>query len=644
MDDSNSNRQDFQKRFLIAIVLSIAILAGWTYFFPPPKPAPNNNSNSNTQQAADTAQTPAPSLQAPTPAATYQVPENAQAAPQKIITIDSPLYTVKLDARGAVPISWVIKKHRSSEGEKDVYSIASTKGNPVPLELISQKGLENSPREVPLRILTGDAAIDAPLNENAYQVNAESDDIHLNAGESKTIEFTQTDAATGLEAVKKFTFRADSPVSDLQVKLTKNGQVVPGARISIGPSIGDQGIKKHYFYRSEPEATAFAGGDIARFLPTAISEHKESPGHLPVNGITDWAGIGDAYFAMAVVPQQPAPGVEFTGTKYDQDIAEGVHEGQSLFQWVMGSNDRKETRHLTTAWLPITADGSVNKVFVGAKDHFAFASENGVNHQVNEGLGRTIDLENMINYGWYAPVRFFLRPIAVPILWSIAKLNELTGSYGIAIIIFTFVLYSAFFPLKMRSAKSMKKAQKHQPRMKEIQDQMKKLKADDPKMRELQMEQLRLMKESNFLGGCLPMVLQIPFFIALYTAITISLDFRQATFLWLPDLSASDPFHLLEFAMSGSMVLSMVFAPAAPAMTPEQQMQQKMMSYLMPVMMLWVLWGAPAGLLLYWFIGNLVTFGQQMVINRMNKSGSTPAQDGNMTVTPKKMKPKLSAS
>src|ERR1044072_6022809 len=208
----DSNRQDFQKRFLIAIVLSLVILAGWMYFFSPPKPAPNSNSNTELA-AANTAQTPAPApLQ--TPPAGYQVPETAQNAPPKIITPDSPFYTVKLDARGAVPVSWVLKKHRSSEGEKDVYSIASTKGNPIPLELISQKGLENSPREVPLRVITGDPAVDLPANENTYTVNVEGDAVQLNGQESKTIEFTQTDPASGLEISKKFTFRAESPVSD----------------------------------------------------------------------------------------------------------------------------------------------------------------------------------------------------------------------------------------------------------------------------------------------------------------------------------------------------------------------------------------------------------------------------------------------
>ncbi|HMS42123.1 MAG TPA: YidC/Oxa1 family membrane protein insertase, partial [Pyrinomonadaceae bacterium] len=95
-----------------------------------------------------------------------------------------------------------------------------------------------------------------------------------------------------------------------------------------------------------------------------------------------------------------------------------------------------------------------------------------------------------------------------------------------------------------------------------------------------------------------------------------------------------------------SMVLSMKFTPTAPAVTPEQQMQQKMMTYLMPVMMLWVMWSAPAGLLLYWFFGNIVSFGQQMIINRTNKTDEPPKEEivDSMPKNVKKVKPKLSTS
>src|SRR5437879_11567009 len=101
----------------------------------------------------------------------------------------------------------------------------------------------------------------------------------------------------------------------------------------------------------------------------------------------------------------------------------------------------------------------------------------------------------------------------------------------------------------------MKKAQKYAPRMKELQEKLKGMKQTDPRMKELQMEQLRLMKEANPLGGCLPLLIQMPFLFALYTALTISLDLRQATFLWIPDLSGPEP-YILSFLR----VLPVIFA------------------------------------------------------------------------------------
>jgi YidC/Oxa1 family membrane protein insertase len=187
--------------------------------------------------------------------------------------------------------------------------------------------------------------------------------------------------------------------------------------------------------------------------------------------------------------------------------------------------------------------------------------------------------------------------------------------------------------------------------MKEIQDKIKDLQkkgvpADDPRMRSLQMEQLKMTKDALPIGGCLPMLLQFPLLIAFYTAVTVSLDIRQASFMWLPDLSAADPYHILEFAFAISMVLSMKFTPTTATVTPEQQMQQKMMTYFMPIMMLWVMWSAPSGLLLYWFFGNLVSFGQQMVINRMNKTNTPPTPEvvDSVPTNAKKVKAKLSTS
>jgi YidC/Oxa1 family membrane protein insertase len=237
----------------------------------------------------------------------------------------------------------------------------------------------------------------------------------------------------------------------------------------------------------------------------------------------------------------------------------------------------------------------------------------GASQELSSSLGRNVDLEGIIDYGLFSTVS---RPIAVPILWAIKRLNALTGSYGVAIILFTIIIYSLFFPLKWRSSKSMKKAQKMAPKMKEVQEKIKGLKQNDPRLKELQMEQLRLMKEGNPLGGCLPILIQMPFLFALFRAITISIDFRQASFLWLPDLSAADPIHLLPFLMAGSMVVLQLITPA-PSADP---LQRKMMAVVLPVMMLYMMWSAPAGLLVYWLVGNIVGFSQQMLINRLIKT------------------------
>lgn len=179
--------------------------------------------------------------------------------------------------------------------------------------------------------------------------------------------------------------------------------------------------------------------------------------------------------------------------------------------------------------------------------------------------------------------------------------------------------------------------------MKELQEKIKGMKANDPRLKELQMEQLRLMKEGNPLGGCLPLLIQMPFLFALYRAITISIDFRQASFLWIPDLSAPEPYtiHLLPILMAGSMIVLQLITPA-PSADP---LQRKMMAIGMPLFMLYILWSAPAGLLVYWLVGNIVGFLQQVIINRLTKEEDDkeppPAEKtvGKSKGPPKKLKP-----
>lgn len=619
----NQGNSSNQSRFLIAAVLSMAILFGWQYFFAP-KPTPNANSNANVAANANTTPAPAPAAtQAPQPETAAVTPDTT---PNRTVTIKSPLYEVTLDSKGAVATSWIILKNKSPKAEFPVYGDGSSVQNEKPLQLISQEALSRSPREVPFRVSTGDTSVDTALNDRNYQISAAEGNIILNAGEEKQIEFTLTDAS-GVEVKKSFVFRADSYVADLGLSVKKNGQPVPNTKLLIGASIGDHDINHHTFYHPESEAVAYVAGDIKRHQGNySFTFGADGSSTLADAGTVEWAGVADAYFAMTAIPATPVQGVEYKASKYDVQTQPYY---ESIFQWVLRNQKTTETRHLVTVYLPIAADGSVTKVFTGTKDYFLL---NNLSNNLKASDGRSVYLVDLINFSNYWFLRWLTRPLSIPILYALNFFNGLTNNYGVAIIIFTFLFYSLLFPLRWSQSRSFKKAAGNAPKMKEIQDKIKDLQKkgvpnDDARMRELQMQQLKMTKDALPIGGCLPMLLQFPLLIAFYTAVTVSLEVRQASFIWLPDLSAADPWHILEFAFAISMVLSMKFTPQAAVVTPEQQMQQKMMTYFMPVMMLWVMWSAPSGLLLYWFFGNIVSFGQQMLINRMNKPNTPPGTE-----------------
>lgn len=584
-----------QQRFALAFVLSIGIFFGFGYLqrrlYPPPPETPNANTAPTATPAATTApnQTPSAPATANNNTGTPSGITAQTAAPQRVINIKSPLYEVKLDSLGAVATSWILKQNLGTG--HPLYSVAGPKAAQIPLELVSPEGRDKrTPREVPLALSTGDAALDNALNASTFQVNgADGDTLDLSTG-SKKVDFVFKDAANNIELTKSLTFRADSYVAEIAITATRNGQPLP-VKMLLGPSIGDQGVPHYTFYSVAPEGVANANGGIERLHASTINESHNN--NLGVAGGFSWAGIADTYFAMLAIPQGASGGgLEYrVSHKYEHD-----------------HNGTKENRYLLSAYVPVPSDGKPTSLFVGPKDI-------DVLNQTELALGNAgLHLEKVVDYGFGETLS---RPISKPILWTINKLYDLTKSYGLAIIIFTVIIYSLFFPLKWRSSKAMKKAQDYAPRMKELQEKMKKLKADDPRLKEFQMEQLRLMKESNMLGGCLPLLIQMPFLFALYRAITVSLDFRQAPFLWIPDLSTAEPYtiHLLPLLFAVSMFLIQILTPNPSG----DKMQRNMMAVMMPLMMLWMMWSAPAGLLVYWLVGNIVGVVQQYIINRTLK-------------------------
>ena len=162
----------------------------------------------------------------------------------------------------------------------------------------------------------------------------------------------------------------------------------------------------------------------------------------------------------------------------------------------------------------------------------------------------------------------------------------------------------------------MKRAALMQPKMKELQEKMKKLDKNDPRMLDLQKEQIALMKEGNPLMGCLPLLLQMPFFMAVFTVLTVSIEVRNAPFFgWVKDLSTADPSHILPIVMCVTMIAQTALTPSPANADPIQ----KKIQYIMPPFFTYFFfWSAPAGLVLYWMVSNLVGVVQQFVINKLS--------------------------
>jgi YidC/Oxa1 family membrane protein insertase len=611
------------KRFFLAILLSAAILFVWSYFAP--QPPPTDGPQNPSAQASPSPQATVENTSTSPPQQLINNLGPQDSTPPRIVTVVTPLYEVKLDSRGAVATSWILRMNR--ESNRPFYSVGGTRNSPMPLELISPRGLQQTPREAPLRIITPDDNLNLTLDNRNYQVrNVEGETgdvrIELGAGEQRYLEFLLQDEATGLSVTKRITFNANTYNVDLQTRVARGDQIVPNLRLAVGPSIGDQGIEHYTFYSVAPEGVAAAGDQVPRVYSATVHENEQSPGRERIAGEVSWAGVADTYFAMVAVPSRVAEGLEFRVSKYEHE-----HEGQ------------REDRFLITSLVPIPSDGASTILYVGPKDHDILTTVSGeLNRLVERPADRRIDLHGLIDYGFGS---FISEPLVSPILWSIKRLYALTHSYGLSIILFTIIIYSLFFPLKWRSSVAMKKAQRYAPQMKEIQEKIKGMKPNDPRLKELQMEQLRLMKTANPLGGCLPLLIQMPFFFALFRAITVSVDFRQADFLWLPDLSAADPYHLLPVLMAASMLVLQLITPA-PSADP---LQRKMMAVVLPAVMLYAMWSAPSGLLVYWLVGNLVLFGQQMLINRLIKSEDDqppPEEKAESNRAPKNLKPRVS--
>jgi YidC/Oxa1 family membrane protein insertase len=642
------------------MVLSMAVLMAWPVvmrrFFPAPPPTSLEESvdQPDTQPPAAgpaaAAQAPARNTTAPSQAPAQLPP--TQVTQREPITITTEYWTAKLSNHGAIATSWMLKGY--PEGGA-VRQIKPAEGEH--LELIPQDIPDSLARAFSLR-LPWSPDLTRQLNEANFQVEGlgpNENEIDLRqAGAQKEITFIYSSPT--VTARKVFKFTGGSFVFDVRAEAEANGAQQP-VEIVIGPRIGDQSDRQTGSYALPPQIVAYGldgshyqipGANITPPFATVTGvDHSSNQIEIdkPLAGDVDQVKLvadeGKTFLGYAYVTGRESGSQRLTldalpeGTVKGVGVAQGVDTIRHGYQWVGVSDHyfamlavsdmpipeiRLTNIHIKPAGhdapqdypslaVPVRPSSNI-QVFVGPKDRQLLAE---VSNQMGANLSALID------YGMFG---FLVKPIIPALAWALNGLRRLFNNYGWAIVVVTVLINLTLSPLRFYSSKKMKKAAKHQPRMKELQDKMKKLKENPKKyereLQELQQEQLALMKEANPLGGCMPLLLQMPIFWAVYLYLSSSLDVRHAPWtLWISDLSRPDPYKLLPIIMCVTMIASTKLTPQPPSADPSMKMQRIMMIWLMPIMLTYFFFfSAPSGLVLYWMVSNIVGVAIQLLINR----------------------------
>jgi YidC/Oxa1 family membrane protein insertase len=369
-------------------------------------------------------------------------------------------------------------------------------------------------------------------------------------------------------ARKAFRFRKNQYVTQVSTEVRENGTAVPH-QISWRGGFGDPS--------SGPAAQRTISFDLtdSKLIAHGVKDAKSGP--VTAEGNYAFAGVEDTYFTAVFLPSSPGP--MKLGTFSDT---------------VVTAADAKEQPRVGAG----VASGVRNDfaAFVGPKDIDILT-------KVNPQLARIID------YGWFSI-------LAKPLFLALHFVNDRwLNNYGWAIIIVTILINFLLFPLKLSNLKSMKKMQALQPQIAAINEKYKGISMRDPRAQQKNEETMALYKKhgANPMGGCLPMAIQIPFFIAFYKVLVVSIELRHANWLWVSDLSA--PEHLAIRILPIAMIATQFVMQKMTPSTAADPNQQKMM-LMMPLVMGFIFYGLPSGLVLYYCTSNLVGIAQQVFFNK----------------------------
>ncbi|MDO9392564.1 MAG: membrane protein insertase YidC [Methylotenera sp.] len=371
-------------------------------------------------------------------------------------------------------------------------------------------------------------------------------------------------AGNGVTVDKVYTFHRNKYAIDVSYEI-KNG-----SEIAITPVVYYQIVHDNESNQGSALMPTFTGGsyytESTKFKKLAFSDMAKEPLKLTSND--GWVGLLQHYFVSAWIPK----------------------EGQAREFYTEKLNDRIYRIGSKSTLSTIAPGASLTipaRLFSGPQ----------TKHDLQETAP---GLEYTVDYGW-------LTVFAAPLFWVLSKIHGLVNNWGVAIILLTLLIKAAFYPLSAKSYRSMAQMRELAPRL----ESMKQKFGDDRQKMQQAMMELYRTEKINPMSGCLPILLQIPVFIALYWMLLGSVELRHAPFFgWIQDLSAVDPYYILPLIMGASMIIQTKLNPK-----PTDPIQAKVMTW-MPVIFSIFFFFFPAGLVLYWVVNNIISIWQQWYINK----------------------------
>ena len=562
MADFQNPQQDpgMERRLLLVFALTFVVIILFQPIlkkFMPQTPAAPTQTQNQPQPQTTTPATLPPALQPAMPAAAAG--KNKQATNESETVVENDLYRITFTNRGGQVKSWILKKFANDYGK--------------PLDLVNQ--LAAPKHGWPLSLWTYDEGLRNKINSALYVGSAQGTQ---HAPSTLTFEYADQDVT-----VRK-TFRFDNTyVLGVETSVLLKGSLV--SAFPMWPAgLGD-----------EVRPASYAAAQI-EFQNNGTTERlaiKKVIGGNTLHGPFNWIGVTDQYFAAVFLPDDPANAAAVT-LRNPLDIPK---------DWTKPNPQDTVKVEVLGAAVGDFRGPTVQRMYVGPKALAVLEST-----PVPTINGAPPDLRSLVNFGFFGIIA---RPLFLWLKWTY---EHIVANWGWAIVIQTLIINLALLPLRISSMKSALKMQKVQPQMNAIREKYKKYSMRDPRKQEMNQEIAALMKKEgvNPTGGCLPLIIQMPFLFAYYSMLGSALDLRHASWLWIHDLSAPDPLYLLPIGIVISMFITQRMTPQA-GMDPAQQ---KMMAFMMPVMIGVISFNLAAGLCLYWTEGNIIAIVQQSLMNR----------------------------